>query len=154
MSKILLLKSYEDLRFQNLFRDYFLELGIKLDHDTKIFDFMKKSKKDEKMKTYVYEENHLLVGFIMFQEEVLLSKSEFFNEHTLFIREFYVSKDKRRLGIGLKLLKNVELFAKKNKIMKLILTTHTKKDYYIDFGYQLDLSYQAKNNHEVLVKYL
>jgi GNAT superfamily N-acetyltransferase len=154
MIKITLLKNYLDQRFKDLFTKYFLELNITLDSDTKIFDFMQKSVKSENLKTYVYIEQNEFLGFIMFQEEVFTSSSEFFQEKTLFIREYFVVSEKRKLGIGQLLLNQCENYAKKLKIHKLILTTHTAKDYYINRGYFIDSSYSAKNDHEVLVKYL
>jgi GNAT superfamily N-acetyltransferase len=154
MTKIKLLSDYKDPRFKRLFTNYFLELNITLDPDTKIFDFMQKSKKTEKLKTYVYLVDLEFVGFIMFQEEIFTSKSNFFIEKTLFIREYYVDNSYRNKGIGHILLNKCHEYAKKHHIYKTILTTHTKIDYYLKRGYIKDMSYQAKNEDAVLVKHL
>ncbi len=150
---ILELSNFYDERFTQCFRAYFLEIGVKLKADTDVFDVITKSYEKENMRTFVIEEERQFAGFIMLQPEYL--KSGFFEEPVGFIRELWVAPSFRRLGYGKQLIEIAEDYFKKKEIYKLILTYEEDAlEFYKQLGFKLDSSYKAKNDGNVIVKYL
>ena len=150
---ILELSNFYDERFTQCFRAYFLEIGVKLKADTDVFDVITKSYEKENMRTFVIEEGKQFAGFIMLQPEHL--KSNFFEEPVGFIRELWVAPSFRRLGYGKQLIEIAEDFFKKKKIHKLILTyAEDALEFYKRLGFKPDSAYKAKNDGNVIVKYL
>lgn len=150
---ILELSNFYDERFKQCFRAYFLEIGINLKEDTDVFDDITKSYEKENMRTFVIEEEKQYAGFIMLQPEHL--KSGFFEERVGFIRELWVAPSFRRLGYGKQLIEIAEDYFKKEKISKLILTYEDDAlGFYKRLGFNLDRSYNAKNDESVIIKYI
>lgn len=150
---ILELSNFYDERFKQCFRAYFLEIGINLKEDTDVFDDITKSYEKENMRTFVIEEEKQYAGFIMLQPEHL--KSGFFEERVGFIRELWVAPSFRRLGYGKQLIEIAEDYFKKEEISKLILTYEDDAlGFYKRLGFNLDRSYNAKNDESVIIKYI
>lgn len=150
---ILELSNFYDERFKECFRAYFLEIGINLKEDTDVFDDITKSYETENMCAFVIEEYTQFAGFIMLQPEHF--KSGFFEEQAGFIRELWIAPSFRRLGYGKRLIEIAEDYFKKKEIPKLILTYEDDAlEFYKRLGFKLDSSYKAKNDGNVIVKYI
>ena len=150
---ILELSNFYDERFKQCFRAYFLEIGIPLKEDTDVFDEITKSYEKENMRTFVIEEDKQFGGFIMLQPEHF--KSDFFEEWAGFIRELWVAPSFRRLGYGKQLMEIAEDYFRKKEIFKLILTYEDDAlEFYKRLGFNHDSSYKAKNDGNVIVKYI
>ncbi|MBQ6998015.1 MAG: GNAT family N-acetyltransferase [Oscillospiraceae bacterium] len=145
--------NFYDERFTQCFRAYFLEIGIKLKADTDVFDDIMRSYEKENMRTFVMEDGKQLAGFIMLQPEHL--KSGFFEASVGFIRELWVTPSYRRRGYGKRLIEIAEDYFRKQEIYKLILTyDEDALEFYKRLGFHHDRSFQARNNGNVIVKYL
>lgn len=150
---VLELNDFYDERFKQCFRAYFLEIGINLKSDTDVFDDMTKAYEKEDMHTFVIEEEKQFAGFIMLQPEYL--KGSFWGERLGFIRELWVAPPFRQLGYGKQLMKIAEDYFKEKEIFKLILTYEDEAlGFYKKLGFHLDCSYKAKNERNVVVKYI
>lgn len=150
---ILELSNFYDERFKQCFRAYFLEIGIKLKEDTDIFDAITESYEKENMRAFVIEEGKQFAGFIMLQAEYL--KGGFFEEQVGFIRELWVNPAFRQRGYGKGLIKIAEDYFKSMEISKLILTYEDDAlDFYKRLGFKHDRSYKAKNDGNVIAKYI
>lgn len=150
---ILELRNFYDERFRQCFRAYFLEIGVNLKENTDVFDDITKSYQKENMRTFVIEEDQQFAGFIMLQPEHF--KSGFFEERAGFIRELWVAPSFRRLGYGKQLIQIAEDYFKKEQIFKLILTYEDEAlGFYKRLGFNLDRSYKAKNDGNVIVKHI
>ena len=135
--------------FQNAFKLYFKELEIDVKNWNTLFQEMSEESGN---KVYIRMDNDEIIGFIMFKSEQL--SNWFFEENFGFIREFWVAEKYRKKGHGSNLLKLVEDYFRENGIYKIILTTDTAKQFYVNHGYRLDKAYIAKNEDEVFVKNL
>ena len=150
---ILELSNFYDNRFKQCFRAYFQEIGVNLKADTDVFDVITESYEKENMRTFVIEEENRFVGFIMLQAEHL--KGSFFEEQVGFIRELWVAPSFRRLGYGRTLIEIAKDYFKKKEISKLILTYDDDAlEFYRRLGFKLDSAYKAKNDGNVIVKYI
>lgn len=145
----ILIKDFMQDIFQNAFKLYFKELGI----DVKNWDALFKEMSEEGgNNVYIKMDNEEIVGFIMFKSEQL--SNWFFEEKIGFVREFWIAEKYRKNGYGSHLLKLAEDYFRENGIYKIILTTDTAKQFYVNHGYRLDKAYIAKNEDEVFVKNL
>ena len=150
MRDILVVDDFSHEMFQNAFKQYFEELGIKVNDWEGLFEEITKEGGN---KAYIrINEDETIVGFILFRNEIITNW--FFEEKVGFIREFWISKGMRSNGHGSHLLKLVEDYFKEDGIHKSILTTNTAEKFYESHGYRKDKSYSAKNNDEVFVKLL
>lgn len=149
---ILELSNFYDKRFKQCFRAYFLEIGVNLKEDTDVFDDITESYKKENMRTFVIEEEKEFAGFIMLQPDYLIGG--FFEERVGFIRELWVSPSFRRVGYGKRLVEIAEAYFKGKGISKIILTYEDNAlVFYQKLGFNLDGSYKAKNDLNVVIKY-
>lgn len=145
----ILIKDFTQEIFQNAFKLYFKELGI----DVKNWDALFKEMSEEGCNNvYIKMDNDEIVGFIMFKSEQL--SNWFFEEKIGFVREFWIAEKYRKNGYGSHLLKLAEDYFRENGIYKIILTTDTATQFYVNHGYRLDKAYIAKNEDEVFVKNL
>lgn len=135
--------------FQNAFKLYFKELGIDVKNWDTLFQEMSEEGGNN---VYIKMDNEEIVGFIMFKSEQL--SNWFFEEKIGFVREFWIAEKYRKNGYGSHLLKLAEDYFRENGIYKIILTTDTAKQFYVNHGYRLDKAYIAKNEDEVFVKNL
>ena len=150
---ILELSNFYDERFKQCFRAYFLEIGIHLKENTDVFDEIAKSYEKEKMRTFVIEEEKQFAGFIMLQPERL--QSGFFEEQVGFIRELWIAPSFRQRGYGKQLMEIAENYFKKCEVRKLILTYEENAfGFYKSLGFHEDDAYKAKNEGNVIVKYI
>ena len=147
------LSNFYDERFKACFRAYFREIGINLKEDTDVFDEITKAYEKENMRTFVIEKDKQFIGFIMVQPEYF--KSGFFEERAGFIRELWVAAPFRHLGYGKQLLGIAEDYFKKKDVFKLILTYEEDAlGFYERLGFHLDMTYKAKNDGKVIIKYI
>ena len=145
-----LISDFTDPRFRSAFKQYFGEIEINVnDWD----DFFEEMNGTEGNRAYVrYGENDEVIGFIQFMSIELTNW--FFNEKLGFIREFWVSREYRKMGYGSELLELAEKYFRDNGIKKAVLTTYTAPAFYEAKGYKKDGSFTAKNEDDVFVKEL
>ena len=147
------LSDFYDLRFQQAFRAYFQEIGVNLKEDTDVFDEISESCEKENMRTFAMGDETGIAGFIMVQPEYL--KGSFFEEQAGFIRELWVAPPFRHLGCGKELLEKAEEHLREMGIWKLILTYEQEAlNFYRKMGFVPDKSCKAKNDGNIVVKYL
>ena len=138
--------AYQDAHLQQCFRDYFCELGEPLRENTSVFDQMQRAATDCGMRCLVIQRDADLLGFILFQEEVLTHQMAFFTERLGFIRELWVNPCIRKMGYGKALVLAAQTFLKDRGVRKMILTyEQSALDFYERLGYQIDPSYCAAN---------
>ncbi|MDE8329947.1 GNAT family N-acetyltransferase [Erysipelothrix rhusiopathiae] len=121
--------SIDDLRnhqFQDAFIEYFKEFGYQIPQHDVFFEAMNN---EQDNKVFAYEAEGKLIAFIMFRCETFTNW--FFNEDVVFVRELWVKKSYRNKGLASKLLVEVEGYARRNQIHKLILTTETAVHLYL-----------------------
>ena len=121
--------SINDLRnhqFQDAFIEYFKEFGYQIPQHDVFFETMNN---EQDNKVFAYEAEGKLIAFIMFRCETFTNW--FFNEDVVFVRELWVKKSYRNKGLASKLLVEVEGYARRNQIHKLILTTETAVHLYL-----------------------
>ena len=150
--KIKAISDYYDPKFTASFREYFKELGISLKEDSDVFDEITKSALDEGTKTLVCLKSNSIIGFVMYQEDIMKSKTAFFSERFVFLREVYIQKEYRNKGIGTELLTKVFLYCKEIGVSKILLTTKSAFEFYSNQGFYIDSSITAINNMQVMVK--
>lgn len=147
------LTNYYDEGFRQCFREYFLELGIRLKEDTDVFDALARAGERENMRTFVLAEEDRLAGFVMLQPEHL--KGGFFEEDVGFIRELWVAPPFRRLGYGRQLIGVAGDHFRKAKISKLILTYEEDAlGFYEKLGFRPDGAYKARNGENVIIQHI
>lgn len=135
--------------FQTAFKAYFSELGIEINDWEGLFQAMQAEGGNF---MYVAEEDSQLIGFLMSKWDEL--SNWFFIERVGFVREFWVDPSHRGKHLGQQLLSNTEQHFLDAGIYKIILTTDRAASFYATLGYQLDKSYQAKNEDPVYTKLL
>lgn len=144
-----MINNFNNTLFQAAFKEYFNELGVKINDWNKLFNQMNN---DIGNYAYLITDNNTVVGFIQFKA-IILSNS-FFEEQYGFIREFWIDEKYRKQGYGTKLLKLAEDYFINNRIYQVILTTATASDFYTKNGYKKNYSITAKNNDSVFTKAL
>ena len=139
---------YENLNFQQSYRQYYDDLGITdFKHWDRLFDDMAK---EENFNTYLLVKEDTIIGFIQCQTIELTHW--FFKEHCGFIREFWVSKANRKQGHGDTLFNVAIKTFKAQKLKKAILTSEKTERFYTNRGFTCDNSYHALNKDTVYVK--
>ncbi|MDE8314615.1 GNAT family N-acetyltransferase [Erysipelothrix rhusiopathiae] len=121
--------SIDDLRnhqFQDAFIQHLKEFGYQIPQHDVFFETMNN---EQDNKVFAYEAEGKLIAFIMFRCETFTNW--FFNEDVVFVRELWVKKSYRNKGLASKLLVEVEGYARRNQIHKLILTTETAVHLYL-----------------------
>lgn len=148
--KNVLITDFKEACFQQAFQKYFKELGIQVNNWEGLFEEMN-SEGDNKAYVRLTEENEI-VGFIQFK--LIKLTNWFFEERLGFVREFWIADQYRNDGHGSALLDLAEEYFVENGIFKSILTTDTAEKFYLNRGYQKDLSYKALNEDFVYIKEL
>lgn len=134
--------------FTCAFKEYFVELGIKVSDWNSLWEEMNSDKDNL---AYVKVNNSgKTIGFIQFKA-IELSNS-FFSEKYGFIREFWIAKEYRSKGFGTRLLNSCELYFKEKGISQIVLTTDTAEEFYISKGYSVNPNIVAKNDLIVMTK--
>ena len=143
---IKLLDNYNDLAFQNAYRNYYDDMGIiDFKHWDRLFVDMEK---EDNLNTYLLFENNVIIGFIQIQN--IQFTHWFFKEQCGFIREFWILKQLRNQGYGSRLFDYIMKRFKEENIKKVILTTEKVQSFYTNRGFVVDSSYTALNNDIVM----
>ncbi len=137
---------FTDPAFQNAFKRYFGELGIKVND----WDGLWREMNGSDNKAYLRMVDGQTAGFIQFTEISL--DSWFFKEKCGFIREFWIDKRLRRRGHGSALLAMAEKYFLNEGMSEIWLTTDTAPEFYLRMGYVRRPDITAKNNDEVFSK--
>ena len=148
--KDILINDFNHLDFQNIFKSYFVELGVCVRDWSRLFQAM--NDENRNLAYLRYDENGSPIGFIQFT--VITFSSGFFEMKAGFIREFWVNSNFRNFGHGSELLRRAEEYFISNGIHKSILTTDTAEKFYLRHGYVKDIDITAKNGYDVFVKVL
>ncbi len=142
-----LLDDFENPEFIIAFKRYFAELDISVKDWGSLFSCMN----NEENFAIVYSNDEgKIEGFIQCQP--ICSESWFFTERYGFIREFWVSPERRRQGIGTELLSLAEKQFSSLGIRQYILTTDTAEFFYTKRGYKKRDDVIAKNGDPTYVK--
>ncbi len=147
-----LIEDFTKESFQNAFKTYFKEIGIKVEHWDKLFYEMNN---DLHGKNYAYvKENDAeeSIGFIQFT--ALDVSSWFFNTKVGFVREFWIDNRYRGKGYGTELLSLAEKFFKQNDLLVSVLTTDTADEFYRKRGYTRAKGIMSENGLPVFIKLL
>ncbi len=134
--------------FQNVFKQYFSELGIQVRDWDGLFREMNEEDGNEVYVRTDADEN--IIGFIMFRP--IQFSSWFFEETCGFIREFWIAESYRDQGHGTDLLKLAEDRLRVRDIRTIILTTDTAEQFYLSHGFQKASGMKAKNEDPVYIK--
>lgn len=146
----MLISDFLDPIFQDAFKQYFSELGIKV----KDWDGLFKEMNDDgdNLAFVRLDENKEVIGFIQFKPIVFTSW--FFEETYGFIREFWVAEKHRNKRHGSELLEITEQYLCDQGIYSSILTTDTAEYFYMKHGYVKAPGCKARNKDDVYVKRL
>ncbi len=139
----------DDLEFQNLFKLYFEELGIKISDWDGVF---KEIAGGERTKILLLMKDGEAIGFIII--EPMEMKSWFFTKTEGFIREFYIAKEYRQRGYGSYLLNYAEEYFRQQGIYTITLTTDTADAFYLKHGYIYADDAKAINEDRVFTKHM
>ena len=148
--KDILISDFKNIDFQNMFKSYFDELGVKVSDWNRLFKAM--NDENRNLAYIRYDESSSPIGFIQFT--VITFSSGFFEAKAGFIREFWVNGNCRNLGHGSELLRLAEEYFISKGIYKSILTTYTAEKFYLRHGYVKDVDITAKNEYDVYIKLL
>ena len=143
------IEDHYDPLFQELFKKYFNELGIKVENWDGIFEEMNDCVKKYNLLTLIISYEMKVIGFLQFQKDEL--SNWFFNESIGFIREFYIDIKYRGKGYGTKLLALALGWFKNEGILKVLLTSDTADQFYLKHGFKKDKAYNAKNQLPIFV---
>lgn len=148
-TKDLLITDFTDPVFQKMFREYFAEIDIKVEDWDGLWTEMNTQNGGNTAYIRMYDSEP--VGFIQFTEVVL--ENWFLKERYGFIREFWIAKKFRNQGHGTELLHLAEKYFKDGKISRVVLTAEEKEQqFYLNRGYRICESIEAKNSMAVSVK--
>ena len=139
---------FRDPLFAEAFTRYFSELGIKVRDWERLWDEMNRSGCKAGLRLC----NDRVIGFIQYQP--ILSESSFFEERLGFIRELWIEPDHRRQGHGTALLALAEEACRAQGVVRMILTTDTAAQFYLQNGYRKRPDIAAKNRLCVYEKLL
>lgn len=144
----MLISDFSAPLFQDVFRQYFTELGV----NVKNWDGLFKEMKDEgdNLAFVRTAKDGKIIGFIQFKP--IKFASWFFEEICGFIREFWIASDFRNNGHGAALIHLAEKYFLENGIFTSILTTDTAAHFYEKHGYVKAPGCKAKNKDEVFIK--
>ena len=140
---------FTDPRFQNAFRAYFSELSIPVDDWDCLFRQMNGEGNEAVLRT---DADGRAVGFLMFQP--IRAESWFFSETLGFIREFWVTPERRGQGHGSALLRRAEARLRELGVRTAVLTTDTAERFYRNRGYMPAPGCRAKNGDPVYFRQL
>lgn len=144
-----LTRDYQSPAFQQAFRSYADEMGIRVSNWEGLFCGMT----DEGIPAIVRKDAAgQVIGFIQFSRMIMTSW--FFEDRYGFIQEFWVHPAHRRKGYGAELLAQAESHFRKQGICKMILTTDNADGFYLRHGYRHDEDMVAKNGSKVYIKIL
>jgi len=146
----IMISDFSDVRFQQVFRQYFSELGMNIRNWDALFAEMNSQKGNTALLRI--NTNGEVIGFLQFQPGEM--NHWFFREPIGFIREFWVAESYRGEGHGRELLELTENFFREHKISRSILTADDAEDFYLRCGYRKESRIIAKNNMDVFVKQL
>jgi len=108
--------------FTTLFKEYFIELGINLKDDSKLWDEMNNDIKLFGIKTIVLLDNENVVGFSMFQIDTQDNPWCMY-DGAGDIREFYVKSEYRQKGYGTHMFNFIKEYFNKLDIRDIYLTS-------------------------------
>lgn len=134
--------------FQAALNRYFNELEIAVTDWNGLWEEMNSGENT----AYLALENDRAIGFLQFTEIKL--SSWFFTQKLGFIREFWVDKDHRSMGIGMQLLELTEKYFLENGLSQAILTTESANEFYTKRGYVKTGAIKAANLQSIYVKEL
>lgn len=144
-----LTRDYQSPAFQQAFRSYADEMGIRVSNWEGLFSGMT----DEGLPTLIRKDAAgQVIGFVQFSR--LIMTSWFFEDRYGFIQEFWVHPGHRGRGHGADLLAQAEQHFRRQGICKMILTTDSAEGFYLKQGYRRDADMAAKNRSHVFVKIL
>ncbi len=141
---------FSDELFQNAFRQYFSELGVRVSDWDAVFREM--NEEGDNSAFVRRADGGKTVGFTLFRP--ITFTSSFFEETAGFIREIWVSDGFRNAGHGAALLGMAERYFRDHGICNSILTTDTAGSFYEKRGYRRAPGCRARNRDEVFVKRL
>lgn len=140
---------YQDEVFQEAFKRYFGELGVKVTRWGELFAEMSEGphwsilRKDGAGK---------VIGFLMYR--VVEDENAFFSSRLGFIEEFWVAPEVRSQGHGGQLFQQAEAALKEAGCAYVLLTTETAEKFYLRRGYAHQPGIRAKNSQRVFAKVL
>ena len=145
-----LIDDFSDSLFQQAFKQYFAELGLKVKNWAGLFAEM--NGQEGNLAFVRTAADGSVIGFIQFIP--ISFTSWFFEAACGFIREFWVAEGHRGMGHGSALLGLAEEHFRKNGIHAAILTTDTAAGFYQKRGYMRAEGCRAKNEDAVFFKQL
>jgi len=143
----LLINEFNNVFFQQAFKEYFKELEMEVNDWDALFVSMNSQGGNL---AYLLFNNDECLGFIQFRVEQ--TEHWFITEKFGFIREFWIRAEYRNKGFGNTLLKKAEEYFIEQGILKTLLTTDTSAAFYVSNGYKVSQSYKALNNDSVYSK--
>lgn len=151
MTKDLFITDFSNPIFQNIFKEYFAELGIEVKDWEGLFSEM--NTQNGGNCAYIRTCDNEPIGFIQFTAVTL--ENWFLKERLGFIREFWVAEKFRKQGHGDEMLSLAEKYFKDNNICRTVLTAEEKeRQFYLNRGYGTDPNIEVKNQIEVFAKSL
>lgn len=148
-TKDLFITDFSDAVFQDMFKQYFSELGMEVKDWDGLFAEMNEQNGGNAAYIRIYGKEP--VGFIQFTAVTL--ENWFFKEKLGFIREFWTAEKFRRQGHGTELLSLAEKYFKDNGTCRIVLTPdENERQFYLNRGYSVCEGIEAKNNIDVFVK--
>lgn len=149
ITKDYFISDFTDPAFQAMFKKYFAEIGVKVSDWEALWAEM--NTQNGGNKAYIRTCDGEPLGFIQFT--VINLGSWFFKEKLGFIREFWVDKKFRGQRHGTQLLSLAEKHFKDNGICRIVLTSEeSEQQFYLNRGYKICESIEAKNGMAVSVK--
>ncbi len=149
ITKDYFISDFTDPVFQTMFKKYFAEIGVKVNDWEGLWEEM--NTQNGGNKAYIRTCGGEPLGFIQFT--VINLDSWFFKEKLGFIREFWVDKKFRGQQHGTQLLSLAEKYFKDNGIRRIVLTAEeNEQQFYLNRGYRICESIEAKNDMTVSVK--
>lgn len=148
-TKDILITDFSDAVFQNMFKEYFAEIGVKVNDWEGLWAEM--NTQNDGNTAYIRTCGEEPAGFIQFTAVTL--ENWFLKEKMGFIREFWVVKKLRGQGHGTELLHLTEKYFKDSGIDRVVLTAEeNEQQFYLNRGYRICESIEAKNGMAVSVK--
>ena len=149
-TNLILLSDFSDVCFRSAFQQYFAELDIHVSDWDGLFDEM--NREGNNLAYLLPADGGGAAAFLQFQ---LTGFSNWFLEEDLgFIREFWVDPARRSRGIGTMLLVAAEQYFVQRGVFHALLTADNAVGFYLARGYRKSPGIRAKNQMEVLSKYL
>lgn len=144
-----LIRDYQGQAIQEAYRSYYEELGVKVTNWEGLFMQMTYEGTPAILRR---DKTGRIIGFIQFS--VLMMTSWFFEDRYGFIQEFWIAPAFRCQGHGTALMELAEKHFDRQGICRMILTSDTAQEFYLQRGYYRDDHIVAKNNAPVYVKKL